>query len=232
MGALLPSYKTTVINSILNGISTNTTCLYAFAANPITYSGNTPALNLADYSALFTNDWQLLFGKRLQIADIVPMINNIQWTTGTVYAQYDNTNTNLANTNFYVLSPPQVVGGPFNIYKCINNSNGAISTQIPNQIQPSSFTSSDGYTWRYIATVTAAEYDKFFTTTYAPVYTNTTIAASALSYAGIENCVITNGGNGYSSYSMANTNVVLSVSNSTLIQVQNYESTVNNFYAG
>ncbi|MGZ4849811.1 MAG: hypothetical protein ACXV2C_00295, partial [Candidatus Bathyarchaeia archaeon] len=47
-----------------------------------------------------------------------------------------------------------------------------------------------------------------------------------------ENCVITNGGNGYSSYSMANTNVVLSVSNSTLIQVQNYESTVNNFYAG
>lgn len=232
MGALLPSYKTTVINSIVNGIAANTTALYAFASNPVSFSGNTPAINLSDYSALFLNDWQMLFGKRLQIADVVPMIRNVQWASNTIYAQYDNTNANLANANFFVLSPPQVVGGPFNVYKCIRNANGAPSTQVPNQLQASSFTTADGYTWRYITTITSAEFDKFFTVSYAPCYTNSIISSSALQFAGVENCVITNGGNGYSAYSVANTNLVLSVSNSTVIQVQNYESTVNNFYAG
>lgn len=232
MGALLPGYKEAVINSILNGISTNTTSLYAFASNPVAFSGNTPPLIQSDYAALFTNDWQMLFGKRIQIADIVPVINNTQWVANTIYTQYDNTNTSLANKNFYVLTPPQIMGGPFNIYKCINNANGTPSTQMPTQVQPNSFTTADSYTWRYITSITAAEYDKFFTSLYAPCYTNATISVSASLYSGVENCIITNGGNGYSSYSTSNTNFVVSVSNSTLIQVQNYESQINNFYAG
>lgn len=232
MGALLPSYKEAVISSILNGISTNTTCLYAYASNPVAYSGNTPPIVLSDYSALFVNDWQMLFGKRIQIADIVPVIDNTQWVSNTIYTQYDNTNANLATNDFYVLTPPQIMGGPFNVYKCINNANGAPSTQMPTQVQPNSFTTADGYTWRYTTSITAAEYDKFFTALYAPCYTNTTLAASASLYTGVENCIITNGGNGYSSYSISNSNFVVAVANSTQIQIQNYESQINNFYAG
>jgi len=221
-----------VINSLVNGINTNTSCIFAFASNPVVYTGNTPAVALDDYDALFTNDWKMMFGKRLQIADIVPMINNVQWASGTVYSQYDNTNANLSSQSFYVLSPPQLVGGPYNVYKCINNANGVQSTQMPTIIQPSSFSTADGYTWRYITTISAAEYDKFYTLGYAPCYANSTIVASAFNYAGVENIVLTDSGNGYSAYSISNTNYVLAIPNTTLIQVQNYESTINNFYAG
>jgi hypothetical protein len=232
MGALLPTYKTTLVNSIVDGIAANTTCLYAFAANPVPFSGNTPAIELSDYDSAFLKGWHLIFGKRLGISDVVPMIRNIAWTSNTVYDQYDNTDDDLHVKDFYVLSPPSLTGGPYNVYKCINNANGAPSTDLPSLLQASSFTTGDGYTWRYITTITAAEYDKFHTDDYAPCYTNTTIAASAFSYAGIENCIITNGGNGYSSYSISDNNYVISVVNSTLIQIQNYESVLSNYYVG
>jgi hypothetical protein len=230
LGALLPSYKTTVINSLLNGISANTTCLYAFASNPTPTTGNTPAISLTDYSSSFWKGWQLLFGKRLQLADVVPVIRNITWTSNTVYDQYDNTDAELEDKDFYVLAPPAIIGGAYNVYKCINNANGAPSTSVPSQVQPSSFTTADGYTWRYITTVTASQYDKFYTTDYAPVYTNTTIRASSFTYSGVENCVITNGGNGYSAYSYSNSNLIVSVLSSTLLQVQNYEAALNGAY--
>jgi hypothetical protein len=231
MGALLPNYRKTVIDSLVNGISTNAQCIFAFAANPVPSTGNTPAVTLDGYNIGFFNDWNMLFGKRLNQGDIVPVIKNVKWTTNTVFDQYDNTKDQ-SNANFYAITPPQLVGGPYNVFKCINNANGAASTQVPNQVQSTSFTMSDGYTWRYIATITNAEYTKFYTSDYAPIYTNATLSTSAFLYAGVENVVITNGGNGYSSYSTSNTNVVLGVINSTAIQIQNYESTFNDFYVG
>jgi hypothetical protein len=230
MGAILSNFRKTIVDSLISGISTNAQCLFAFASNPVPYTGNTPPVTLDGYNG-FINNWQMLFGKRLGVGDLIPMIRNVQWTSNTVYDQYDNT-VDLTNLNFYVITPPQVVGGSYNVFKCINNANGAPSTQVPNQVQPSSFTTADGYTWRYISTITNAEYNKFNTSDFAPVYTNTTLSTSAFSYAGVENVVITNGGNGYSSYSISNNNLVLGVINATTIQVQNYESTFNDFYVG
>lgn len=232
MGSLLYPFKTAVINSLVNGIAANTTCLYAFAANPAGHTGNTPSMVTSPYQAIFFNDWQMLFGKRIQQIDIAPVIKNTQWISNTAYAQYDSNDTTLDQKSFFVICPPAIVGGAFTVYKCINNANGATSTQQPTQVQPSSFTTSDGYTWRYITTITSAQYEKFYTQDYAPVFTNNTIKASSFSYAGVENCVITNGGNGYSSYSVANTNMILSVISPTLVQIQNYESTINNYYVG
>jgi len=218
MGNLLPAYKKAVIDEITNSISANLSQYYAFAA----FSSNTNNLT-ADQS--FAADWQLLFGKKLSNTNILPIINNIVWTSNTKYTQYDNTK-NLSNANFYVVVPPGVVGGDYVVYKCLNNGGNSYSTYRPDQIQASSFSKPDGYTWRYITSISSLTYDRFATSQYVPLYPNNSIVSSAAINSGIENIVITNQGSGYKSYSYPYVgigNIVRSAPNTTVIQIEDYE---------
>lgn len=226
MGKILPQYQKAIIEEIISAIASNTSQYYAFAANPIAYSGNTtPTLTSDDYSTSFTNDWQMIFGKKLKSTDIVPVISNKAWKANTVYNRYDNTVANL--TNYYTIVPPSTVGGSYNVYKCIDNANNSPSLYPPDQVQQQSFTKTDGYTWRYITSIPSSLYNKSATNNYAPITSNTTIIASAFSYSGIEVVMINSGGVGYSCYTNG---VIQSVSNSTLLQIQTNSSPDNDFY--
>jgi hypothetical protein len=227
MGKILPQYQKSIIDEIISSITSNTSQYYAFAANPIAYDGNTtPVLTSDDYSTSFTNDWQMIFGKKLKPADVAPVISNKPWKANTVYNRYDNTVANLAN--YYVIVPPSTVGGSYNLYKCIDNANGASSVYPPDQVQIQSFTKTDGYTWRYITSISSSLYNKSATATHAPVTSNTTIVSGAFSYSGVEVVMINNGGVGYSCYTNG---TIQSVSNSTLLQLQINASRDNDFYS-
>ena len=226
MGKILPQYKKAIIEEIISAISSNTSQYYAFAANPIAYNGNnTPVLTSDDYSTSFTNDWQMIFGKKLKSTDIAPVVSNEPWKVNTIYNRYDNSVTNLVN--YYTVVPPSTVGGSYNVYKCIDNSNGAPSIYPPDQVQQQSFTKTDGYTWRYITSISSSLYNKSATNNYLPITTNTTIVSSAFSHSGVEVVMINSGGVGYSCYTNG---IIQSVSNSTLLQLQINASRDNDFY--
>jgi hypothetical protein len=227
MGALLPNYKKAVIDEIINNIASNTSQYYAFAAGPVPVTGNTPAITLDDYNTKFKNDWGLLFGKKLQSTDVLPIINYNLWSSGSVYTRYDNT-VDLSNTSFYTVVPPLVVGGSYNVYKCIDNANGGPSTIAPSLIQATSFNPGDGYVWRYITSISAVNFSRFSTSTYVPVVPNPTYVSSAYENSGVEVVNVTNGGNGYISY---NSGVVQGWINSTVIQISNSAASDANFYS-
>ena len=227
MGKLLPGYKKALFDELKTNIASNTSHYYVFASNPVEYTGNTPSITSDDYSTIYYNDWNLLFGKKINNTNIMPVIKNIEWTTNTVYTRYDNTSNTMYDENFYVITSPDIVGGDYVIYKCIDNANGSPSTQKPNQIQPESFQKSDGYIWRYITSITNSNYEKFATDKYFPIYPNTSIVAGSYNYSGIEVIMISNGGTGYISY---NDGIVRAIVNSTLIQIESSASTDNDFY--
>lgn len=233
MGKILPSFKKAIIDEIIENISANSSHYYAFASNPVAYSGDSPVVSNDDYSTQFINDWQLLFGKKIKQNDIVPVIEKNIWTENSVYDRYDNTsNTVLSNNNFYVISNPSIVGGYYNVYKCIDNANNSYSTVDPGSIgtptQPQSFTTGDGYKWRYIYSISSANYDKFASENYAPVYSNATLSAAAINYNGVEVVVVSNSGSGYLAYTNG---TIQSVQNSTVVQIQNDASASDNFYS-
>jgi hypothetical protein len=233
MGKLLSSFKKTIIDEIVDGISSNTSHYYAFASNPIAYTGLAPDVSNDDYSTNFLSNWQLLFGKKIKSSDIAPVISKNMWTSNTIYDRYDNTsNTVISNNNFYVVSMPSVVGGYYHIYKCIDNANGNISTIDPGSIgtptQTTSFvTTGDGYRWRYVSSFSSANFDKFASQDYVPVYANATLSSTASSFSGVEVVIITNSGNGYTAYTNG---TVSSVQNSTVIQIENSASGSDDFY--
>lgn len=233
MGKILPSYTKALIDETIDNIVSNNSHYYAFAANPIAYSGNSvPNVANNDYDTLFTNDWQMLFGKKINAGDVALVIENNSWVSNTIYSMYNNqSNTVHSNNNFYVVTEPSIVGGAYHVYKCIDNANGSYSTTNPSTIgtptQSSSFVTADGYKWRYIYSISSKNYEKFASSGYIPVFTNSTISATASDYSGVEVVNIVNGGNGYSTY---HDGTVLANPNSSLIQIENTASENNDFY--
>ena len=212
MGKILPSFRKAVIDEIMDNISSNTSQYYVFASNPIAHANDIPLLYEDDYTNYFISDWNLLFGKRLNVVDLIPSIDNNKWVANTIYNRYDNYNLLMysSNTSFYAITEPDTIGGSYNIFKCIDNANGAPSTIKPDTIQTSTFETSDGYKWRYVTSVTTANYLKFATDDYFPVYVNTAITTAAPTHAGFEVLVVANGGVGYSCYHSGNIVSVIS----------------------
>ena len=225
MGIILPNFKKTVVDEFRNSITSNSSQYYVFAANPVA-TDSVENNTFDDYSSSFENDWKMIFGKKLTNTNIVPVIKRIDWSNNTPYTKYDNTK-DVSTSNYYVITTPEEVGGYYHVYKCIDNANGANSTSKPDLVQLSSFTKSDGYIWRYIYSISPANYSKFASDEYIPVYPNNNIQDAAYGYSGIEVVSISNGGFGYSTY---NDGVIKSVSNTTVLQISLNASSDNDFY--
>lgn len=73
-----------------------------------------------------------------------------EWTSGNSYDQYDDT------VELFVDADPQqfyVVTDENKIYKCLGNSGGVASTVKPTEVFSEAFSVSDGYRWKYLASV-------------------------------------------------------------------------------
>ena len=106
-----------------------------------------------------------LFAIRLDSRNISFVIPRINWSSGTVFTQYDDAsdqNDPDSTVKYYVL-----VDGT-SLYKCISNNNGGISTISPSQTGTSIFTTSDNYKWKFLCTLTDDQLD-FLTEEYVPI---------------------------------------------------------------
>jgi len=104
-------------------------------------------------------------GKKITTSDVSHVIPRYNWTSGTTYSMYRNNDTSLYTKAFYVVTDE------FNVYKCLYNNDSAPSTIKPTGFSVTPFTSSDGYTWKYMYTINLTEQEKFVTTSFIPVKT-------------------------------------------------------------
>lgn len=115
--------------------------------------------------------WQNMIGaKKLGGNDIRHVIPRNDWTANSVYDEwtynsFSNNNEGLANANYYIIT------NDWNVYKCISNNSGSISTVQPNTVSTALISTEDGYFWKYMYTI--PEYEQFYyaTSNYIPVKT-------------------------------------------------------------
>ena len=165
---------------------------------------------------VFRRDIMLV--QKLDSADIVHLARRINWESGTVYDQYDDSYgrkyvdvwgqaasdgstlhsatsgaTNLADSNFYVMT------NEFKVYKCLKNGNGAASTIKPTITDPSIIEIlDDGYHWKFLFTVSASDQNKFLDSQYIPVRKLTGNPEFDVN-GEIDSITVTAGGSGYTS---------------------------------
>lgn len=131
-------------------------------------------------------------------------VKRYNWSSGTRYDMYrhninsasptENNKYDLSDSNFIVY-----VTSTGCVYKCLYNgrsaitTTGTVSTVMPTTTGTAPQQTADGYIWKYLYTITAADTD-FVTANYIPVNVNTT---SISSINGIDVVLVENAGSGY-----------------------------------
>jgi len=156
-------------------------------------------------ATLFRYDLQGV--KLVDDAEFVVPRNN--WVAGTIYSAYDD-NTFLAPENpYYVITQSN------QIYVCVQQGKNALGQAVPSVVEPTSTavtpqTLSDGYTWKFLYSISAFEANRFLAANWMPVTIidssdgsfkqDQQIAVQNAAIPGeILSIVVTNGGTGYSS---------------------------------
>ena len=79
------------------------------------------------------------------------------------YVEGNNTETHLYETEYFVVT------SEYKVYKCLNNNNNSESTVEPTSTVSAPFSQSDGYTWKYMFSVNANDFEKFKSDEYIPI---------------------------------------------------------------
>ena len=126
------------------------------------------------------------FGKKVTSANVRRLARKVNWARGTKYEMYrhDYSLTNLSpitgssrlyDANYFVIN------SEFKVYICINNGASGISTTGNASLNEPTFTDleptkagdgSDGYTWKYLFTVSPSDIIKFDSTEYISLPNN------------------------------------------------------------
>ena len=175
--------------------------------------------------------------KKVTTQDVSHVAPRYDWVSGTVYSMYRDQDIDMYERAFYVLTDE------YNVYKCLYNNNNAASTVKPTGYSVSNFTTSDGYTWKYMYTISLGLADKFLTPGFIPVRTLTSSDSSnesdrqlavqnAAVNGSIEVIEVNNAGSGYHQLSNgvveAGGRLTLKLSTA----VDQPPSSVDNFYIG
>ena len=148
----------------------------------------TPVDSVQDEFSYFDD---FLAAKKITTSDVSYIIPRRNWVTGTVYDYYRHdygnritgtTTTQTANSGASSLwdATFYVVSSTFNVYKCLDNNSGASSTVEPTGTSTSILTTGDGYKWKYMYTLSAAQQTNFLSTDFMAVTTNSTVSSAAV----------------------------------------------------
>jgi hypothetical protein len=170
-----------------------------------TITDNNPPNPVDNYLNEYAFWRDAMAGVRLNYSDVKLATVRYNWQSGTRYDMYrhnissaDGTETgvfDLSDTNFIVY-----VTSTGCVYKCLyNGRNGSLTTGVVSTAQPTTTgtapqKTADGYVWKYLYTITAAEAD-FVTANYIPVPTTSSVS----NINGIDVIYVTSPGSGYSS---------------------------------
>ena len=170
----------------------------------------------------------MIAAKLINASDVSHVVKRTDWTSGTVYTEYDHNQDDQIDQTFFVMTDQ------YNVYKCISNYGGVVSTVKPTGQSSSIIETSDNYRWKFMYEVQQADVLKYVTTDWIPIkYLTTndgtaqwTVQQAAIDGA-LEHIDVTAGGTGYVN---TNTGTAQTGSTSTTIKLASTASATDDIY--
>ena len=200
-----------LVESVYNEFLSRRSNYYYFIGNILEWgNANNPdtPVGTQEYEHYTRNG--ILSIKRINLRDVSFVVPRINWSSGTVYDQFDgNYSTtftaesgavSLKTATFYVLT------STFGVYKCIFNNNGSASTVEPSGQDIVTLTTADGYIWKYLYTIPLSAQNRFLTQDFMPVQRAVTNAF--YSRGEVSSIVIDNAGSGYTGNALVTLSVL------------------------
>ena len=148
--------------------------MYLFIGRPSAWpDDNTPPTPTDSVANTHYDNWRdMIAAKKVTSSDVSHCIPRKNWTNNTSYFAYTHTTATLHSQDFYVMT------AEYNVYKCLANNDtdstgavGTTSTVKPTGTGTSIVSTSDGYKWKFMYQISAADALKFVTPNYIPVDT-------------------------------------------------------------
>jgi hypothetical protein len=195
--------------------------LYTFIGQedpwPTVNATETPSQPTEDQAYLKRVFKNMIAAKLITNNNLSPVISRINWANNTNYFAYSDKVNMAAKDNYgFPLYNFYIKNRYDQVFKCLANNNGGLSTSEP-YFEPGSygtnniFQGNDLYKWKYMYTISAGLKKYFLDTDWMPVPIGANTPQPYLTTAGygdIESINITNGGSGYDA---VNTFIVVTV---------------------
>lgn len=102
------------------------------------------------------------------VQDVTFCVPRTNWASGTTYTAYDDTVSGHTTPSFFVFTDEN------NVYACIERGRSALGATKASTIKPTgqattAFQTADGYTWKFMYTITTAVSTKFLSSNFVPV---------------------------------------------------------------
>jgi len=139
----------------------------------------------------------MIAAKLIGLGDVSHVLKRTNWTTGTVYEEYNHLTDDIIDTTFFVFT------SAYRVYKCISNYDGAASTVEPTGTSTSIIETADNYRWKFMYEVPQADILKFVTSDWismkSPATSGTTQEAVEIAAVdgALEHIDVTAGGTSY-----------------------------------
>jgi hypothetical protein len=181
-----------IVKSVEEHFTKDGSSLYFFTGRPLPWldEEEPEALVLSNEENISAKS-NILGLKKVNDFDINIGFQKILWQTGRVYDAYTDIQ-DLSQLNYYVVNDTN------DVYKCIDNDNGSISTIQPSSKETSGFIETgDGYIWKYMFSISDGLKRKFNNFNIYPVDLNQQVIDSAIPGT-VDRVILTNGGTNYS----------------------------------
>ena len=128
---------------------------------------------------------RVIFGNKVTDENIRYMFHKNAWSSGTIYDDFDDIQDLSTLNNIVTVANSE---GDYEVFKCLENNSGSVSTSTPTftGVDPTSYEqifTGDGYVWKYLFTVAAADDIVFGTNDSLPLpypsYGNADVISSA-----------------------------------------------------
>ena len=115
------------------------------------------------------NDFRNSMQSMKLIGDVSLVIPRYNWSTGTFYSAYDDTQVGYPTNSYYVINTNQQV------YMVIRSAKSATGTAVASTVEPTGgttgtpFLTSDGYVWKFMYSVSSTNANKFQSANFLPI---------------------------------------------------------------
>ena len=236
MASLTIKQKIDVVNNFIGAIEDSRNSYYCFIGKPDPWINANTGLDdetaIPESNTSITQTEQqiyqnLVYAKKLTNTDVEFMTVRHNWVSNTIYAKYDNNDSDLYSKNFYVITDSN------DVYKCLYNGYSPLTPNgVPSTVKPSvkitsgNFQTSDSYIWKYMYTCEPTAYLNFQTANYIPVTPNNAVVSNAVPGT-IDNLVLINGGQNWQVFEEG---FISGIVNNSIIRLPQNTAPIDNYY--
>ena len=192
---------------VLSGSTNPTESIYCFLSQVLPWADdNNPDVPEQTQRYLKTVYKSMFVAKHITSNNITPVAQRFDWTSGEIYDYYRDDIDMFQKDSSCLLDKMFYVKNRYDqVFKCLDNNNGAESTDEP-FFQPGTYNTNnvfasgvDGYKWKYIYTIDVGNKVKFMDSTWipVPVGSKTPNATTTAGTGSIDAIILTNGGINY-----------------------------------